>query len=1046
LLNRLIDRLQKYALKVPASTLLFICLVLTGIAVVSVVERHQAEDLVKFEKVKNNVSNTFQTRIQIYLNALVQTRGLINVEPRLTREMFSEFVGSMDLARRYPGILGIGFAVRIPAKDIPNVENKMRREGISTFEVWPKDSRPDYFPIVYLEPMNWRNRKAMGYDMFTEPVRRRAMELARDTGGARASAKVRLVQETEKDTQWGFLIYLPVYRAGMSTNTIEERRNALIGYVYAPFRTGDLFEHVTNDLKNELPQAGFEIYDGTEATADHLLFSTDSYSSVTDFKDTLIIPIAGREWTVKIWARPNFNLNTDSSLPKYVFILGSIISLLVYLVVKLIGRHNQKLKDDIALRTKAEDELREEKRIVELTSKIGMSLRAELDIKKITQLVTDAATELTNAQFGAFFYKVATDNGDKNLLYTLSGISQKTFETFAETGSPEVFAPTFRGERVVRIDDVAKDPVYRDLGRLPNGYLPVRSYLAVPVISRSGNTLGGLFFGHPEPGVFTEKAEKVAEAIAAQTAVAMDNASLIASVKDAEGKFRVTFENAGVGIAHVSLQGRWIALNDKFCEILGYTREELLQKTFQDITHPDDMASSIAKTAKLIRGEVTSYESDKRYIRKDGSYVWVHITEAMARNSRGEALYSILSAQDITEIKRASDEIKRAKEMAEEASRAKSRFLANMSHEIRTPLGVIIGFADLALEPSQTAEEVRNYLRSIKKNGHELTRIIGEVLDLSKIEADRLEVEYVRFELGRFLDEIVSLMQVRANEKKISLNLKAQEPLPEFIITDPTRLRQILVNLIGNAIKFTEKGEVNVFVKANNVGPKDLQYLEFAIEDTGIGISKDQQPNLFQAFMQADSSTTRKYGGTGLGLMLSRQLARALGGDLILERSTPGVGSKFTFSVNAGPIEKAKVKSAEVKPVDNSSSQEMPLRGVNVLLVEDSPDNQMLVTRFLNSAGAKVDVADNGEAGVNKAQAKNYDIVFMDIQMPVLDGHEATKQLRKNGFNRPIIALTAHAFSEEKERALQSGFTDYLTKPINRRLLLESTQKVLELQ
>lgn len=874
MLNRLLDKLQSLALRIPASTLFFICLVLTGIAASSIYERYRLEDQMRFERVTDTVKQAIQSRLDIYVTSLNHTRGFLDVEfQRINRAKFAEFIKAMQISRNYPGAQGIGFARVLKPTEVKNYEVKMRGEGLSSYEVHPQDT-DSIVAVTYLEPLDWRNRRAMGFNMISEPVRRVAMDLARDTGNPRGSGKVTLAQESSKNPQPGFLVFVPVYKRGASTDTVEERRKAHIGFIYSPFRISDLFDQIADQIRDEFPQSHFNLYDGKE-TPENRVYSTDRFGNrepkSSDRYNTVTISIVGHPWNVKVWAPPTFNTNSHKSLLRYILLLGSIISFLVYLIVKFIGRYNQTLQVDISLRKKTEEAL------------------------------------------------LATSQ-----------------------------------------------------------------------------------------------------------------------------KFRATFENAGVGIAHVDNDGRWIEINNKYCEILGYTRDELLKMSFKDITHPDDLRDSLDKTAKLRAGVFPSYEADKRYIRKDGSTVWVHLTVTVVRNSAGNPLYSIVSSQDITEIKKADEQIRQAKEVAEEASRAKSRFLANMSHEIRTPLGVIIGFADLALDTQIRNEEARNYIHAIKRNGQELTRIIGEVLDLSKIEANRLEIERVRFPLVDLLEETLSLLDLRAREKGIILNLNIKEPMPELIESDPTRLRQILINLIGNAIKFTEKGFVKVVVEMLSVPVQGVPIeLKFCIEDTGIGIPAEKRQNLFQPFMQADSSTTRRFGGTGLGLMLSKQLAKALGGDLTLEMSEIGKGSRFVFTIKAGSFLNLHQETSSRHQVveENIDSS---LIGKKILLVEDSPDNQILVTRYLRGAGAEVDVADNGQQGMEKALQGNYDLVLMDIQMPVLDGHNATRSLRDRGYVKPIIALTAHAFREERERAMGAGFSDYLTKPLSRKSLLKSAQKALE--
>lgn len=386
-------------------------------------------------------------------------------------------------------------------------------------------------------------------------------------------------------------------------------------------------------------------------------------------------------------------------------------------------------------------------------------------------------------------------------------------------------------------------------------------------------------------------------------------------------------------------------------------------------------------------------------------------------------------------------EIHATKIEAERASEAKSSFLANMSHEIRSPLGAILGFVGLLKDADISKEEVANYLSIIDRNSHHLLRIIDDILDLTKVEAGKMVVEKIEFHLVEFMADFASLAGLRARENGIIFEFKSENLLPEYIITDPTRLRQILSNVVGNAIKFTEKGRVELLATYRN------NCLEFTVSDTGRGISNEQRACLFQAFAQADSSTTRKFGGTGLGLILSKKLSQALGGDFELIRSELGKGSVFEVRLPVAiPLE---VKLVAVTPVEIPSIQSAKsgyaaeLKGLEVLLVEDSPDNQFLIERTLNKTGANVTTVVNGAEGVKAALAKKFDIVLMDIQMPVMDGHEAMRTLREKGYMVPVAALTAHAMKEEQERCSESGFSHFLTKPIDRKKL---TDLLLQLQ
>jgi signal transduction histidine kinase len=398
--------------------------------------------------------------------------------------------------------------------------------------------------------------------------------------------------------------------------------------------------------------------------------------------------------------------------------------------------------------------------------------------------------------------------------------------------------------------------------------------------------------------------------------------------------------------------------------------------------------------------------------------------------------------RDITEYRALESNLKAAAEEAGEASRAKSRFLANVSHEIRTPLGVILGFADLALDTQDLPKDARGYIQAIRRNGRQLAELLGEVLDMSKIEASRMEIENIRFALGPFLKEIVASMGVNAREKGLLLNVERQGPLPKHVKTDPTKLRQVLVNLLSNAIKFTDQGNITLGVRMKSDAAAGIPVeLEFSVKDTGIGISEEMKERLFQPFAQAEASTSRKYGGTGLGLSLSRELASVLGGSLWLSESAAGKGSTFVFCIRCGEMESEIVMPSMEIPFETEGA--FHLRGKKVLVVEDSEDNQILISRFLSAAGVLVDLARDGQDGIAKATSHDYDLVVMDIQMPGMDGHEAARILRSGGYAKPIIALTAHAFKEDRERALANGFSEYLTKPINRSVLLRTLDQKL---
>lgn len=440
-------------------------------------------------------------------------------------------------------------------------------------------------------------------------------------------------------------------------------------------------------------------------------------------------------------------------------------------------------------------------------------------------------------------------------------------------------------------------------------------------------------------------------------------------------------------------------------------------------------------------------------------HVFRDLTEQSQQEYEGQ-LHALQIERQNTQLEQAKREAEEARSQAEAASRSKSEFLANMSHEIRTPMTAILGFAENLLDETLSTKERRDAIETILRNGDHLMTVIDDILDLSKIEAGRMTIERLPISPRDLLTDIGNLMRVRADQKRLQLRVRSDGPLPAIIATDPTRLRQVLINLCGNAIKFTESGTVTLTCRLLE-DQRGAHSLQFDVRDTGIGMSHEQLAYLFQPFSQADNSTTRRFGGTGLGLSISKRLVEMLGGTIDVV-SEPGLGSSFTFTIDPGnldgvPMVEPLFESSPARAVAvtggasaMAANGALPnhLRG-RILVAEDGPDNQRLITHLLHKFGAEVTVVADGRSAVSVALAAEstqapFDLVLMDMQMPVMDGYQAAGELRRIGYQKPIVALTANAMSGDRERCIAAGCTDFTPKPVERKALLGVLQRLLQ--
>jgi PAS domain S-box-containing protein len=532
------------------------------------------------------------------------------------------------------------------------------------------------------------------------------------------------------------------------------------------------------------------------------------------------------------------------------------------------------------------------------------------------------------------------------------------------------------------------------------------------------------------------------------------------ALRHSEERYRSIIEDMHDGYYEMDLKGNLTFVNDALCQLHKRSRDELIgtnNRDYMDAVTADRMASlfkQVYVTGEPVRGFVW------KRTRADDGERWFEFSASLVKDAVGKPSGFRGISRDITQRIMDGEALQKAKDAAEAANQAKSEFLANMSHEIRTPMNGIIGMTELTLETPLSPVQ-REYLETVKKSADALLSVINDVLDFSKIEAGKLEIDLVDFHLGECVEDTMKSLALRAHQKGIELGWHISREAPDTLLGDSGRLRQILINLVGNAIKFTNQGEVSVRVTAETRTVDDL-LLHFAVSDTGIGIAEEKQKEIFEAFFQADSSTTRTFGGTGLGLTISSKLVAMMGGQLWVE-SQPGSGSTFHFTARFGANQakqntviaeqRTPANEASETPVagrypprEGEPSQKGPEGRCHILLAEDNAVNKKLAVLLLEKHGHTVVVACNGREAVEVFGREAFDLILMDVQMPEMNGYEATAAIRKKeqstGDRIPIIALTAHAVKGDRERCFEAGMDGYVSKPIKSRELVELVEKI----
>ncbi|OSM07037.1 PAS domain S-box protein [Magnetofaba australis] len=509
---------------------------------------------------------------------------------------------------------------------------------------------------------------------------------------------------------------------------------------------------------------------------------------------------------------------------------------------------------------------------------------------------------------------------------------------------------------------------------------------------------------------------------------------------ESELRFRSAFETAPHGMALVSLEGRWLKVNQALCEIIGYSEKELLATDFQTITYPDDLEADLQYVQALLAGQINSYQMEKRYIHKNGGLVWILLSVSLVRSSDGSPIHFVAQILDITEAKQVQEELIQARHNADAANIAKSQFLANMSHEIRTPMNAVLGLLQLT-HHTLLDDRQKDYIEKAEVAARSLLGILNDILDYSKIEANRMELETAPFDLAELFHTLASLLSTTVSDKDVEILFDIDGAMPTMLSGDALRLQQVLINLTSNAVKFTPKGSVTVALTLLESTAQEVT-LEFSVSDTGIGISDEKLSLIFEGFSQAEASTTRRFGGTGLGLAISRRLVELMGGELQVI-SEEGKGSRFFFTLTL-PLANAMPEQQRAAP--KLGSKGAPLRA---LIVDDSEISRDVLARMVVDLGGQAHVAQSGHEAIKLLACDDgaplpYDLVLLDWKMPGMDGWETARYIRNNcpsGSSLIFILITAYGREmvlQQHEESPGGLFNGFLTKPVTHEMLREA--------
>ncbi|MGY2051730.1 CHASE domain-containing protein [Methylobacterium sp. JK268] len=880
-------------------------LLVTAAVTASLWSASATRDRERFDRLVREQVDAIRERLEAGLTLLRGASGLYAASREVTRADFSAYVAQLHLEDRYPGIRGLGYARRFAPGERETLARRLGAEGFPGIRPWPETGAAEPTSIVALEPLDPRNAAAIGFDMSSEPTRRAAMERARDEGGPALSGRVELVQEIDAEKQPGFLLYLPVYAGGAVPDGVAARRAALTGWVYAPFRAGDFFSRIAARRgaggERELALA---VFDGEDLRPDARLFAVESPAGAAGpgLSATRRIAAAGRTWTLSAAATPAFTRDPTGALAPAAAGIG--LSLTLVLAGAAVAQTRA------ARRAEADGRaLREETERLEHLNRAGSALTAEHDLGRLAQGIVDSATALIGAAYGAFFERVpAGREGNEEevwRLFSLCGAPREAFTRFGLPRSTALFTPTFRAEGVVRADDVMAEGRYGSHGGMPKGHLPVRSYLAVPVVSGAGETLGALLFGHPEPARFGEREERLILGFAAQASIALDNARLLVSVRHEQDRFRAAVQAVRGVLWTNDAEGRMTGEQPGWSALTGQDRSQYEGYGWADAVHPEDAQPSIDAWNAAVAARRT-FVFEHRVRSRDGTYRPYAIRAVPILEPDGRLREWVGVHTDISEQREAEAELRESNEEIQ-------RYAYIVSHDLRAPLVNVMGFtseleavqeeirAALGDHPRAAPidADMREALGFIRAAITKMEALIAAILKLSR--EGRRSFRPEPLAMTALVQGLADAQRHQADAAGAVVSVAPDLPT---ITADRLAVEQIFANLLDNALKYLSPdrpGRIDVTAEA-----APGRRVRFAVRDNGRGIAPQDHARIFDLFRRAGPQDRP---GEGIGLAHVKALVRSLGGRIAVA-SRLGEGTTFTITLPSRPVEGAEDRGA----------------------------------------------------------------------------------------------------------------------------------------